>query len=54
MLPYPKGKRQQSVNSFWFCIFDSQRAMQPLQPISIVSAAFVGHNARYNIATISS
>jgi len=48
-----QNKCQHTVNNFWSCILDNQRAMQPGQPIIEVSAAFMGKNAADDIASTS-
>jgi len=53
LLPPPKYQHQQSVNTYLSSIFDSQRALQPVQPISKVSAIVIGKYATHDISTVS-
>jgi len=53
LLPPPKNERPPSVNDFWSCILHTLRAMERHYPIFNILAAFMGKNARDDIASAS-
>jgi hypothetical protein len=49
----PKNVRQRSVNNFWRCMMENPRAVRRHDATITLSAAFLGKNGCYYIATMS-
>ena len=52
-LPPARSGRQRSINDFWSCILDNQRAVQQHSPITNVLATFIGKKVSKDCVTLT-